>query len=67
MNQGKCTACHIRWTWEGAPFVRDAKCPHCNRPLDRTTHKVTLPSGNLHTGHVPPNQILRGDPPREAS
>lgn len=56
-RQGKCSACGIRWRWQGRPRVRDAVCPKCGARLERTSHQSTLPErlaervvngGNLH-------------------
>lgn len=39
MKSGKCVACRIVWRWDGAPLLRDARCPvHRTKPLARTTH-----------------------------
>jgi len=35
---GRCHKCLIRFTWQGAPLLRDALCPYCNSPLQLTTH-----------------------------
>ena len=47
--QGKCTDCQVRWMWRGKPLVRDAICPACFRPLDRTSGYVRLPSHDAYT------------------
>jgi hypothetical protein len=36
-KQGRCRPCKIRVVWEGKPLLRDALCPRCKAPLDRTS------------------------------
>lgn len=33
---GRCRPCDVIFKWEGRPLLRDALCPNCKRPLDRT-------------------------------
>lgn len=47
--QGKCIDCQVRWVWRGKPLVRDAICPVCTSPLDRTSGYVRLPVHAAYT------------------
>lgn len=33
---GRCAPCKTIFEWRGRPLVRDALCPRCKVPLDRT-------------------------------
>ncbi len=45
MTAAKCTHCKVRWCWDGKlPYVRDARCPRCDRALKRTTYLLKWPS-----------------------
>jgi len=35
-THGKCTPCRAYYQWEGKPLLRDARCPRCSQPLERT-------------------------------
>ena len=41
MRQGKCVRCRVRWTWNGAPLLRDAYCPNCHGKLYQTSHRLS--------------------------
>lgn len=36
-TQGRCRPCKAAYRWEGPPLLRVALCPHCKKPLSRTT------------------------------
>ena len=40
---GKCVRCRVRWTWKGAPLLRDACCPDCGGKLYQTSHVLSWP------------------------
>ena len=40
MTQGRCVPCGTAYRWSGAPLLKDAACPRCARPLERTTQHL---------------------------
>lgn len=35
-THGRCRPCGAIFQWQGRPLLRDALCPRCRQPLDRT-------------------------------
>ena len=40
---GKCPRCRVRYVWYTLPLVRDALCPTCMKPLERTSTRLQWP------------------------
>lgn len=63
-SQGKCIHCRVRWTWWGAPLVRNALCPACHRPLERTSQNLLFPTFGAYAtrGIASGRKYLTADP-----
>lgn len=44
---GRCRPCGVVFSWQGKPLLRDALCPRCKRPLDRTAVALLKPGNGV--------------------
>lgn len=41
LTQGRCRYCKEAYRWPAPPLLREAYCPRCGRPLDRTSYQFS--------------------------
>jgi predicted amidophosphoribosyltransferase len=54
---GRCWRCKVIFQWAGRPLLKNALCPRCKKPLDRTAVSLVSHTPILEDEH--PLELVR--------